>query len=142
MTSVADISPGQAGKGWAGGPDRAEAAAAAGISLKDKIRSVLNETRMLVLGSQVLLGFQYQAVFRPGFDRLPDHGKLLNCLSLALMLATLALLIAPAAFHRIADEGCDTVRTHRFASRMAARALVPFALAIGMDCTIVAEKLM
>jgi hypothetical protein len=139
MTSVADISPNQAGKGWASGPDRAEADR---VSLKDKIRSALNETRMLVLGSQVLLGFQYQAVFRPGFDRLPEHGKLLDCLSLVLMLTTLALLIAPAAFHRIADEGCDTVRTHRCAGRMAARALIPFALAIGMDCTIVAEKLM
>src|SRR2546423_1127583 len=39
--------------------------------LGDKVENALNETRMLILGSQVLLGFQYQGVFQPGFQKLP-----------------------------------------------------------------------
>jgi len=39
--------------------------------LKDKVQKVLSENRTLVLGAQILLGFQYQAVFRPKFEDLP-----------------------------------------------------------------------
>jgi hypothetical protein len=39
-------------------------------STKDKVQTALSEVRTLVLGAQILLGFQYQAVFRPRFEEL------------------------------------------------------------------------
>ncbi len=41
------------------------------VELKDKIQNALDESRMLVLGSQILLGFQFRAAFEPGFNNLP-----------------------------------------------------------------------
>ena len=40
--------------------------------LKDKIKTALDEGRMLVLGAQILVGFQYRAVFEPVFEKLPE----------------------------------------------------------------------
>ncbi len=101
--------------------------------LKNKIENALNEGRMLVLGSQVLLGFQYRSAFEPGFPKLPQHAQYLKLCSLGLMLIALGLLLAPAAYHRIVEEGEDTDKLHRFASRVMSYALLPFAVALGLD---------
>jgi len=44
--------------------------------LKDKIKLTLDESRMLVLGAQILLGFQFRSVFEAAFDRLPRSSQL------------------------------------------------------------------
>jgi amino acid permease len=88
---------------------------------------------MLVLGSQVLLGFQYRSAFEPGFEKLPVSSQYLKLIALGLMLFALGLLLAPGAYHRIIEEGEDTHRLHRFSSRVMDYALLPFAIALGLD---------
>ena len=39
-------------------------------SLKHKVQHVLDESRLLIVGAQVLLGFQSRAAFEPGFEHL------------------------------------------------------------------------
>jgi Family of unknown function (DUF6328) len=65
--------------------------------LQHKVQHVLDESRLLIVGAQVLLGFQYRAVFALGFERLSRAAQYLNLGALGLMLAAVALLIAPAA---------------------------------------------
>lgn len=101
--------------------------------LKDKIQNALDEGRMLVIGSQVLLGFQYRSAFEPGFEKLPVSSQYLKLFALGLMLVALGLLLAPAAYHRIVEEGDDTHGLHRFSSRVMGCALLPFAVALGLD---------
>jgi hypothetical protein len=101
--------------------------------LSDKAENALNETRMLILGAQVLIGFDFQAAFQPGFDRLPPVAQNLNLLGLGFMLVAVALLIAPGAFHQIVEGGNDTRRLLAFTGRIAALALLPFAIGIGLD---------
>jgi hypothetical protein len=108
--------------------------------LKDKIQNTLDEARMLVLGSQVLLGFQFRSVFETGFERLPKHAQYMKLGALVLMLVALALLIAPGAYHRIVEDGEDTKRLHRFASRVMELALVPFAFGLATDVFVATEK--
>jgi len=110
-------------------------------TLKDKVTNALSETRTLILGAQILLGFQFHAVFRPGYERLPLHARWLELTGLGLMVAAVALLIAPAPFHRISERARDTPRLHGFTTTMAEWALVPVALCIGTDIFIVAETL-
>ena len=110
--------------------------------LKDKVSNALSETRTLILGAQILLGFQFEAAFRPGFDRLSAHGRALDTAGLALMMAAVGLLIAPCPFHRLCEQGRDTRRVHGFTTAMAESALVPFALCIGIDVFIVAELIL
>ena len=101
--------------------------------LADMAENALNETRMLILGAQVLIGFGFQAAFQPGFDRLPAEAQQLKLLGLGLMLIALALLIAPCAFHQIVECGNDSPRLIVFTGRIAAFALLPFAVTIGIE---------
>ena len=104
--------------------------------LKDKIQNVLDEARILILGSQVLLGFQMRAVFEPRFEKLPYNLHLLVVIGLTAILIAIGLLITPGAFHRIAEEGEDTERLHRLATILLCIALLPIALSVGIDFTI------
>jgi hypothetical protein len=108
-------------------------------TLKAKVTNALNETRMLILGAQILLGFQLNAVFQPRFAHLADHARWLDLVGLTLMSAAVACLIAPAPFHRLTEGGRDTARLHDFTTRMAELALMPFGLCIGTDVFIVTD---
>jgi hypothetical protein len=110
------------------------------MALSGKVKTSLDETRTLMLGAQILLGFQFNAVFRPRFDALPPSAKLADGVALGLMLATVCLLIAPSAFHRIVDRGESTGRTQTITSVCAALALVPFATALGLDLSIALSR--
>jgi hypothetical protein len=101
--------------------------------LKDRVQNALDETRMLILGAQVLLGFQFHSIFQNGFDQLPAPVQHVKLIGLALMLLAVGLLIAPAAFHQIAERGNDSRRLLRFTTRIAEWALMPFALGLGID---------
>ena len=101
--------------------------------LSDKAENALNETRMLILGAQVLIGFDFQASFQPGFDRLPETAQQVKLIGLGLMLVAMGLLIPPGAFHQIVERGHDTLRLIAFTGRAAALALLPFAIGIGVE---------
>src|SRR2546421_10276702 len=101
--------------------------------LRKKVKCALDEARMLVLGSQVLLGFEFRAFFEKGFDELPPSAQHLKFASLLLMLIALLLLILPAAFHRIVEQGEATEEQHRFTTAIMDFALLPFAIVLGAD---------
>jgi hypothetical protein len=107
---------------------------------KDKVQKVLSEVRNLVLGAQILLGFTYEAVFRPGFDKLPSPAKTLQAVSLALLLVAVACLIAPSSFHRIVERGESTRRQLAYAKLMVGVALLPFGLALGLNLFVSTES--
>jgi hypothetical protein len=110
------------------------------MSLSKKVKVALDETRTLILGAQILLGFQLQGVFRPVFDRLPWHDRLLDIASLLFSSLTVGLLIAPSLHHQIVEEGDSTRRIHRTIGRFASWALAPFALALAVDVTMAVEQ--
>jgi hypothetical protein len=48
------------------------------MELLKKVKLALDETRMLILGAQILLGFQFRGVFSDGYDQLPTEARYLN----------------------------------------------------------------
>src|SRR4051812_36111049 len=98
----------------------------------EKIKLALDESRMLILGAQVLLGFQLRSAFQERFDKLPAHAKNVDAVSLLLMVLVVALLIAPAIHHRVVEKGDATTRALRVITLMMAVALLPFAVSLGM----------
>jgi hypothetical protein len=110
------------------------------VSLSKKVKVALDETRTLILGAQILLGFQLQGVFRPVFDRLPWHDRYLDIASLLLSSLTVGLLIAPSLHHQIVEEGDSTRRIHRTIGRFASWALAPFAVALAVDVLMAVEQ--
>ena len=109
--------------------------------LKDKIQNVMDESRMLVLGAEILIGFEFTATFQEGFRKLSSRSQDLNVIALTLMLFTLVLLISPSSFHQLAERGEDSVRVHCVATGMTELALLPFALGLGANMYIRAEEI-
>jgi hypothetical protein len=111
------------------------------MKLAEKVKVGLDETRMLILGAQILLGFQLRSVFQDGFESLPAHSRYLDALALGLMVIVVGLLIAPGPYHRIVEEGEDSGPFHRLVTIFADLALLPFALALGLDIAVVAGQI-
>ena len=64
-----------------------------------RTQDALNESRILVLGVQVLLGFQYSSVLEPAFASFPRTSQLLDLVALALLGIAFGLFAAPAPTH-------------------------------------------
>jgi hypothetical protein len=110
-------------------------------SLGWKVKNALDESRILVLGAQVLLGFQYRAFFEPGFDRLGAGERALELVALFALLATVGGLFLPVARHGIVEDGFDTVRFHRFTMRVMRGVLLPFALGLSLEMGVVGNRI-
>ena len=111
-------------------------------SLSDKVTAALQEVRILILGSQILLGFQFNAVFQPKFSQLPEATRALDCVAYGLMLSAAILFLLPGSFHRLAEGGDDTLRLQRLTTSVAAIAMLPFGICLGIDEYIVAAKIL
>jgi hypothetical protein len=109
--------------------------------LKDKIKTTLDEGRILIIGAQLLLGFQLRATFETGFDKLSEHAKYMKLGGLGALLIAISLLMWPAAYHRIVDGGEDTEELNSFATVVMGLALFPFALTLGSDFFVSTEYL-
>jgi hypothetical protein len=105
-----------------------------------KIEHTLTEARMVLPGAQALLGFQLMSFFATGFAELPRAARLIHFSALIFVSLASILLIAPAAFHRIAEHGRPTTRFYRYASGMVQVSLVPLALGMSADFYVVVAK--
>ena len=110
------------------------------MALEDKVKTALDETRLLILGSQILFGFQLNGMFQDAFEQVSAPGRNLNALGYFLMATTVGLLIAPSMQHRLVEHGQDTQRLHRATTVFAALALIPFAPSLGITFYIVLER--
>ena len=110
--------------------------------LSDKIKTAMDESRMLILGAQILLGFQYRSFFEKGFETLPLSSQNLKLFALGILLLAITLLMWPSAYHRIVTQGNDRNDVHEFTTSVMDVALLPFALALCMDFYVVAGKLL
>jgi hypothetical protein len=108
--------------------------------LSDRIKKVLIECRMALPGAQAFLGFQFAIVFAEAFERLPRPWQLIHFISLLATTISIVLLIAPAAYHRLAEAGEDTPHFHAIASRLLLAALVFLAPGMAGDLFVVIAK--
>src|SRR5579864_163 len=111
-------------------------------SLENRIKQVLTEARVVLPGVQALLGFQLIGMLSDAFAHLPRTSQYVHLASLVLLASSMVFLMAPAAFHRIVEQGEDTERLHRFSSAMVLIALVPLGLGIAGDFYVVSEKIL
>jgi Family of unknown function (DUF6328) len=109
--------------------------------LENKIRHALNEGRILILGTQVLLGFHYRSVLEPRFDHLPAAGQALAVIGLGLLLLAFGLLVAPVAYHRIVERGAVSTALHHLTTLAVGAALLPLALAFAIGGWVAAERM-
>ena len=96
----------------------------------------LKETRTLVLVATVMLGFQFRTGFEPGLKSLPPIYEELRLGAIGMTMVAIGLLAFPATYHRLVSRRRDPGGIRGVASASIARAMVPFALSLGLDVTI------
>ncbi len=124
---------------------RGEETAAGAIhieSLKEEAGAIHEEARMVLPGIQMLMGFQFVAVFNSRFDTMGATLQLLHLVALVLSTLAIALVLAPAAYHRLAERGVVSAAFTRVASWLIATAMLPLALSIALDVFIVARLIL
>jgi len=72
------------------------------------VPAALDESRLLILGAQVLFGFQFEAVFQELFPEIPTSSRYIHCAVLVI-----GLLIAPSLLHQIMFDGESRPATKR-----------------------------
>jgi len=92
--------------------------------LGDRIKKVMIECRMALPGAQAFLGFQFAIVFTEGFETLSPLLRWVHFASMLSIIVATIVLIAPAAYHRLAEHGEDTETMHKVASRFLLAGLV------------------
>src|SRR5438270_3437557 len=65
------------------------------MKLSDRVKIALEETRILILGDQILLGFGFRGVIDDRFDQLPAYARYADGVGLRLLVCAIGLLIAP-----------------------------------------------
>jgi hypothetical protein len=110
--------------------------------LQSKVKNALDEARILVLGAQVLLGFQYRAFFEKGWTELPPVDRWCELGGLAALLVSVGALFLPAARHRLVEGGNDSESFHHFTLSVMGVALAPFGLALALDVGIAGDRIL
>lgn len=96
---------------------------------------------MVLPGIQALFGFQLIAVFNQSFHSLPTLEQQLHYGAIVLVTVAIAIIMTPAAYHRLAEQTTVSSFFISFASRLIAVAMVPLASAISLDVYIVGVAL-
>ncbi len=114
-------------------PPEYQQSAARPASLEEETRTVIEEARMVLPGIQAFFGFQLIAVFNNRFQDLTHTEQLLHLIALLLLAVSIALIMTPAAYHRIAERGMVSRRFVELASRFLECAMLPLMLSITID---------
>ena len=110
-------------------------------NVESRLKTALDESRLLILGAQVLFGFQFEAVFQERFPDVSDAARHMHGVGLVLMLISISLLIAPSLFHQIIFAGDSRVGAITTATRLAGISLLPLTVGLGISVFVALEHL-
>ena len=111
------------------------------MTLERKLKIALDESRLLILGAQVLFGFQFNGIFQELFDELPPLSRALAVCGLMLLILTIGLLVTPSMEHRLVEEGRDSPRVLALTTVFGGAALLPLSIALAGDAFIAMERI-
>jgi hypothetical protein len=103
----------------------------------EKITQILEETRVVIPGTEIFLAFQLGAIFTEVFSRLAPLYKQTHICSFILVTSSIIVLISIAPYHRIRDQGKNTSRTLWYANRMLLISMFIMATGISVDIWLV-----
>ena len=106
-------------------------------SLKEQMGSLIEEARMVLPGVQALFGFQTVAVFNERFADLPVYVQAAHTVALGLVVIAIALVMMPAAYHRLAMPGKVSRHLIKVCSRAICFGLAPLAAGLSLDMFVV-----
>ncbi len=109
-------------------------------SLDDESNQIVEEARMVLPGIQALFGFQLIAVFNEGFDNaLSSAEQLVHLTAIVFVVLAIAIIMAPAAYHRQAERGLVSRYFADFSSWLVTIAMLPLMMGIVLEVFLVAR---
>ncbi len=113
------------------------------LSLADAAEDLLQECRMVLPGIQALFGFQLVTVFEPiFFQKLIPELQKLHFIALAMTAISVATVLAPAAYHRIAEPQSVSAMFIKLSTRLLLFSMFPLATGITLDFFIIANLIL
>ncbi len=109
------------------------------VPLVDKVSFTLTETRLLMLGAEVFVGFQFEGLFSEKFVGLPAPLPLCHLVALGLMSLVVVLMIAPMMLDLVVFHGHAAAETQHYATRIVEASLFPFAASLAVSFGVVAS---
>jgi Family of unknown function (DUF6328) len=95
-----------------------------------KAKMAVDEARMVLPGLQALFGFQMVSIFSARFEMLSSFNQLLHLFALILTTLSIALIMSPASYHRIAEPDTGSAFFVRLISRLIAAAMIPLMISL------------
>jgi hypothetical protein len=111
------------------------------MDVDSRLKTALDESRLLILGAQVLFGFQFEAVFQERFPEISADSQLIHNAGLVLLLISISLLIAPSLFHQIIFRGESRPAAIDAATLLAGASLLPLTVGLGISAFVIFEHL-
>jgi hypothetical protein len=108
-------------------------------TLEEETKTVIEEARMVLPGIQAIFGFQLIAVFNSRFQDLTHTEQVLHLVALLMLAVSIALIMIPAAYLRIAARGMVSRHFVELASRFLECAMFPLMLSITVDIFLLAR---
>ena len=108
------------------------------LSLTKAADHLIEECRMVLPGVQALFGFQLVAVFSDRFQTaLTQSEKELHLVSIALVVVANALIMTPAAYHRLTEPGLVTAHFLSLSTRLLMAGMPMLMAALVIDAYLV-----
>jgi hypothetical protein len=95
--------------------------------------AAIEEARMVLPGIQALFGFQLIAAFNETFRQLEPLEQTLHFGALILVALAIAIIMTPAAYHRLVERGSVSDFFVRLASWLVAAAMLPLMIALCIE---------
>ena len=104
------------------------------IPLSEAVTHLLEECRMVLPGIQALFGFQLIVVFNPAFqEKLSIIERGLHLTAIGLIIVAIAMVMAPAAYHRQKDPQSASEAFIAVATRLLLYSMFPLMIALGLE---------
>jgi hypothetical protein len=113
------------------------------VSLDSAASHLLEECRMVLPGIQALFGFQLIAVFNDSFGKKLSGGEqLLHFVAIILVVLAVALVMAPAAIHRLTQQREVSERFIWLSSQLLFVGMLPLAVALSLDIYLIGRVIL
>lgn len=106
------------------------------------IDEILSEIRIVLPGTETLLGFQFAAFFTGKFQHLETAQKVVHLVDLLFIAISTVLLITTPAFHQFREGGRDTRRFLNYSRRLIFAAMASLAIGLAGDIFVASDIVM
>lgn len=107
-----------------------------------QLTELLNETRILLPGTEVFLGFLTTLPFTSHFAELDGPRRVVYMCTFFSTLLSFVLFVLPAAYHRICRPIEHKERFKTFANRFLVAGLVPMSISMVLACYLVTYEVL